>query len=40
MNEFARLFTVSGLSLDRLRTFLRVAVAGNLAKAAKGDATQ
>ena len=40
MNEFARLFTVSGLSLDRLRTFLRVAEAGNLAKAAKGDATQ
>ena len=40
MNEFARLFTVSGLSLDRLRTFLRVAEAGNLAKAAKGDTTR
>ena len=40
MNEFERLFTVSGLSLDRLRTFLRVAEAGNLAKAALGDVTK
>ena len=40
MNEFERLFAVSGLSLDRLRTFLRVAEAGNLAKAAQGDATK
>ena len=37
MNEFERLFDVSGLSLDRLRTFLRVVEAGNLAKAAMGD---
>jgi DNA-binding transcriptional LysR family regulator len=37
MNDFDRLFTTSGLSLDRLRTFLRVAEAGNLSKAAKGD---
>jgi DNA-binding transcriptional LysR family regulator len=37
MNDFERLFTVSGLSLDRLHTFLRVAEAGNLAKAAKGE---
>lgn len=40
MNQFDRLFTVSGLSLDRLRTFLRVAEAGNLAKAAMGDVTK
>ena len=40
MNEFERLFAVSGLSLDRLCTFLRVAEAGNLAKAAKGDVTK
>ncbi len=40
MNEFERLFTVSGLSLDRLGTFLRVAEAGNLAKAALGNTTQ
>jgi DNA-binding transcriptional LysR family regulator len=39
MNKFERLFTVSGLSLDRLRTFLRVAEAGNLAKAAQGNVT-
>jgi DNA-binding transcriptional LysR family regulator len=40
MDDFARLFDVSGLSLDRLRTFLRVVEAGNLAKAAKGDPTK
>ena len=40
MNEFDRLFTLTGLSLDRLRTFLRVVEAGNLAKAAKGDVTK
>ena len=40
MNEFDRLFARSGLSLDRLRTFLAVADAGNLAKAAKGDPTR
>jgi DNA-binding transcriptional LysR family regulator len=40
MNNFDRLFGVSGLSLDRLRTFLRVSDAGNLAKAAQGDVTK
>lgn len=40
MNNFERLFDVSGLSLDRLRTFLRVVEAGNLSKAAQGDATK
>ncbi|MEX1114753.1 MAG: LysR family transcriptional regulator [Akkermansiaceae bacterium] len=40
MNEFERLFDVSGLSLDRLRTFLRVVEAGNLSKAASGDPTK
>ena len=40
MNEFERLFAVSGLSLDRLRTFMRVAEAGNLAKPALGDVTK
>jgi len=40
MNDFDRLFALSGLSLDRLRTFLAVAEAGNLAKAATGDATR
>lgn len=40
MNEFDRLFAVSGLSLDRLRTFLRVVEAGNLSQAAQGDVTK
>lgn len=40
MNKFDRLFDVSGLSLDRLRSFLRVVEAGNLTKAAKGDVTK
>jgi len=40
MNDFDRLFDVSGLSLDRLRTFSRVAEAGNLTKAAQGDVTK
>ena len=40
MNDFERLFDVSGLSLDRLRTFLRVVEAGNLSKAASGDPTR
>lgn len=40
MNDFDRLFAASGLSLDRMHTFLRVAEAGNLAKAALGDATK
>jgi DNA-binding transcriptional LysR family regulator len=40
MNEFDRLFSLSGLSLDRLRTFLRVAEAGNLSKAAHGVVTK
>jgi len=40
MSSFDRLFDISGLSLDRLRTFLAVTEAGNLAKAAKGDPTR
>jgi hypothetical protein len=40
MNGFDRLFARSGLSLDRLRTFLAVAAAGNPARAAKGDPTR
>jgi DNA-binding transcriptional LysR family regulator len=40
MSNFERLFTTSGLSLERLRTFLLVAEAGNLSKAAKGDVTR
>lgn len=40
MNKFERLFDISGLSLDRLRTFLRVVEAGNLTKAAQGDVTK
>jgi len=40
MNDFARLFDVSGLSLDRLLSFLQVVEAGGQAKAAKGDPTR
>ena len=40
MNEFDQLFSISGLSLDRMRSFLWVAEAGNLAKAAKGEASK
>jgi DNA-binding transcriptional LysR family regulator len=40
MKEFDRIFDVSGLSLDRLRTFLRVVEAGNLTRAARGDQTK
>jgi DNA-binding transcriptional LysR family regulator len=40
MNEFDRLFSLSGLSLDRMRSFLMVAEAGNQSKAAKGDTTR
>lgn len=40
MNQFDRLFSLSGLSLDRLRSFLQVAEAGNLSKAAQGDPTR
>ncbi len=40
MNPFDRLFAVSGLSLDRLRSFLEVAEAGNIARAAKADPTR
>jgi len=40
MNEFARLFDISGLSLDRLLSFLQVVEAGGQAKAAKGDPTR
>jgi len=34
---FARLFTDSGLSLDRLRALVEVGAAGNIARAAEGD---
>lgn len=37
MNKFERIFNISGLSLDRLRTFLMVVEAGNITKAAQGD---
>lgn len=37
MNKFEQLFDISGLSLDRMRSFLKVAEAGNLTKAARGD---
>lgn len=40
MNEFEQLFDISGLSLDRLRSFLKVAEAGNLTQAAQGDQTR
>jgi DNA-binding transcriptional LysR family regulator len=40
MNHFGNLFAISGLSLERLRTFLEVAEAGNISKAAHGDATK
>jgi DNA-binding transcriptional LysR family regulator len=40
MNEFEQLFDISGLSLDRLRSFLKVAEAGNLTQAAQGDQTK
>jgi DNA-binding transcriptional LysR family regulator len=40
MKHFDRLFAQSGLSLERLRTFLLVAEAGNIAKAADGDPTR
>ncbi len=37
MDRYERLFSFSGLSLDRLRTFLAVADAGGIARAAKDD---
>jgi DNA-binding transcriptional LysR family regulator len=37
MEDFDRLFSISGLSLERLRTFLAVSDAGNIARAADGD---
>ncbi len=40
MSQFDRLFDLSGISLERLRTFLRVEEAGNLSKAALGDVTK
>lgn len=40
MNQFEQLFDISGLSLDRLRSFLKVAEAGNLTTAAQGDAVR
>jgi hypothetical protein len=40
MNEFDCLFDISGLSLDRLRTLIRVVEAGSLTRAAQGDVTR
>lgn len=40
MIEFDRLFSVGGLSLDRMRAFLLVAELGGVAAAAKGDAVR
>jgi DNA-binding transcriptional LysR family regulator len=40
MNQFGNLFSISGLSLERLRTFLQVVEAGNISKAALGDSTK
>jgi DNA-binding transcriptional LysR family regulator len=40
MNKFDNLFAISGLSIDRLHTFLQVVEAGNISKAALGDATK
>jgi hypothetical protein len=40
MNEFDRLFDISGLSLDRLRSFLGVVEAGSQTRAAQGDVTR
>ena len=37
---FEELFSTSGLSLDRLRSFLALAEAGSIAKAAPGDVTR
>ena len=37
---FEKLFAESGLSLDRLRTFLEVAAGGSMVKAAGGDAVR
>lgn len=37
---FEKLFATSGLSLDRLRSFLEVGAAGSIAKAAGGDAVR
>ena len=40
MNLFGNLFSISGLSLERLLTFLQVVEAGNISKAASGDSTK
>lgn len=40
MNQFDNLFAISGLSLDRLHTFLQVVEAGNISKAAAGDTSR
>lgn len=40
MDAFGQLFDISGLSLDRLRSFLLVVEAGGPTKAAKGDNTK
>ncbi len=37
MKDFEQLFNVGGLSLERMRSFLAVAEAGNISKAANGD---
>src|SRR5436190_19413828 len=37
---FDKLFTDRGLSLDRLRAFLKVAATGSIVKAANGDAVK
>lgn len=40
MNQSAHLLSTSGLSLERMNSFLQVVEAGNIAKAALGDATK
>jgi len=40
MDQFDPLFNLTGLSLDRLRSFLHVMEAGGVAKAAQGDANR
>ena len=37
MNDFNNLFGIFGLSLGRLRTFLRAVEAGNISKTEQGD---
>jgi DNA-binding transcriptional LysR family regulator len=40
MNQYDNLFAISGLSLDRMHTFLQVVEAGNISKAAAGDTSR